>query len=112
MDIIRFAKPEDIESISGKLDITPTSSVVTFGGKDFAVIRDVRELEPVVFHEDTTDKRKLFFLTNLETALRLQGTTEVYFNIPADDATYIKVMKNWGAEPVSTVPGIRFKKVL
>lgn len=112
MDTIRLATPEDVEGISDGMDITPTSTVVTFGGKDFAVVRDVRELEPVIFHQDTTDKRKLLFLMNLETALRLQGTREMYFNIPADDQTYIDVMKHWGAEPVSRMPCIRFKKVL
>ena len=112
MDKIRLATPEDVEGISQKMDITPNSTVVTFGGKDFAVIRNVMELDPVIFAEDTTDRRKLFFLTNLETALRLQGITEVYFNVVADDKVYNDVLKNWGAESISTAPQVRYKKVL
>lgn len=112
MDTIRLATPEEVEVIAHAMDITPTSTVITFGGKDFAVVRAVTELDPVIFHPDTTDRRKIFFLTNLETALRLQGTREIYHNIPADDQIYIDVMKHWGSEPISTSPVIRFKKVL
>ena len=55
------------------MDVTPASTVITMGGKDFAVLRNCFELDPVIFDENTGDKRKLFFLTNLETAMRLQG---------------------------------------
>jgi hypothetical protein len=112
MDIIRFATPEEFEPIIPVSDITGATSVITFGGKDFAVIRNCFEADPVIFAPDTTDKRKLLFLMNLETALRLQGLKEFYFNIPADDQTYLDVMKHWGAIERSTSPEIRFKKVL
>ena len=112
MDTIRLATPEEIEGISHKMDITPTSTVISFGGKDFAVVRTVVELDPVIFDETTGDKRKLFFLTNLETALRLQGNREVYFNLPADDETYRRVMEHWGAAGISETPVVRYKKVL
>jgi len=112
MDSIRFATPEEVEDKQHMMDITPTSSVITFGGKDFAVIRDCRELDPMIFAEDTADKRKLFFLTNIETALRLQGTKEIYFNVDADDEVYINVLKHLGAENISRKPQLRFKKVL
>lgn len=112
MDIIRLATPEEVEAIQSKSDITPASTVVTFGGKDFAVLRNCFELDPVIFDPETTDKRKLFFLTNLETSMRLQGMREIYFNIHADDADWIKVATHWGASPTSEKPEIRFKKVL
>lgn len=112
MDTIRLATVEEVTPIADTLDITPTSTVVTMGGKDFAVHRVCRELDQFVFDKATTDKRKLFFLTNLETALRLQGVTEVYFNIPAGDATYRNVIEHLGAEPISPEPMIRYKKVL
>ena len=70
LDTIRLATPEEVEPITPQMDLTPTSTVVTFGGKDFAVVRQCTELDPLIFAEDTTDRRKLFFLTNLETALR------------------------------------------
>jgi hypothetical protein len=112
MDAIRYATPEEIESIKETSDLTSATAVVTFGGKDFGVLRIANELDPIHFHEDTTDKRKLFFLTNIETALRLQGIKEIYFNIRADDEAWLSIAKHWGAEAVSKVPEIRFKKVL
>jgi hypothetical protein len=112
MDVIRLATVDEVNPIADKLDITPTSTVVTFGGKDFAVHRICRELDQFVFDPETSDKRKLFFLTNLETALRLQGVTEVYFNIPAADTVYRNVIERLGAEPISPEPMIRYKKVL
>jgi hypothetical protein len=112
MDIIRYATPEEIEEIKSTSDLTLASNVVTFGGKDFAVVRNVLELDPVIFGPDTTDKRKLLFLMNLESALRLQGTREIYFNIHADDETWRSVAQHWGGIPTSVKPEIRFKKVL
>lgn len=112
MDIIRHATQEEVDSIKDKSDLSTATSVVTFGGKDFAVYRLAPELDPVIFGEETTDKRKLLFLMNLETALRLQGVKEIYFNVRADDEVYQKVIKNWGAQEVSVTPEIRFKKVL
>ena len=112
MDIVRLATPEEIDSIKDYSDLTSASSVITFGGKDFAVYRMAPELDPVIFAPDTTDKRKLLFLMNIETALRLQGMREVYFNIHADDEDWIKVAEHWGAKPTSTQPELRFKKAL
>lgn len=112
MDTVRFATPEEFEPIIPVSDITNASSVVTFGGKDFGVFRNCMEVDPVIFAPDTGNQRKLLFLMNLETALRLQGFKEFYFNIPADDAVYLEVMKHWGAVQQSTTPVIRFKKVL
>jgi len=112
LDIIRHATEEEIEQIKDRSDLTNATSVVTFGGKDFAVYRLAPELDPVIFAPDTTDKRKLLFLMNLETTLRLQGVKEIYFNIKADDKVTHDVMKHWGAVEQSPTPEIRFKKVL
>lgn len=112
MDSVRYATEEEVKSIADFSDISSAAAVVTFGGKDFAVIRNCNELDPVIFAEDTTDKRKLLFLMNLETSLRLQGVKEIYFNIHADDEIWMSVAKHWGAEPTSVKPEIRFKKAL
>ena len=112
MEIIKYATPEEFEHIIPVSDITNSSSVVTFGGKDFAVLRNCFEADPVIFHPDTTDKRKALFLMNLETALRIQGLKEVYFNVPISDPQYLEVLKNWGAVQRSNAPELRFKKVL
>lgn len=112
MDKIRTATPEEIAAIASVSDITPTSEVLTFGGKDFAVIRRCVEIDPMHFHEESTTSRKMIFALNLETVLRLTGVTEVYFNVAAKDEAYRKVLDTWGAEPISQEPEIRYKKVL
>lgn len=112
MDIIRYATPEEIESIRSKADLATGGSVVTFGGKEFAVIRNVVELDPVIFAEDTSNSRKLFFVQALETFLRLTGTPAYYFNIHAEDEKWLEIAKKNGAEALSTAPEIRLKKTL
>lgn len=113
MDTIRYATPEEIQAIAPNSDLSQVStSVVTFGGKDYAVLRQAFEVDPVHFAEDSPDRRKVWFLMNIETALRLQGIKEFYLNARADDPQWIEVLKHWGAEPVSPTPEIRFKKVL
>lgn len=112
MDTIRLATQEEFEPIVPIADITNASSVITFGGKDFAVFRNCFELDPVIFDKETGDKRKLLFLMNLETALRLQGIKEIYFTIDAEDETWKNIAKHWGAIERNDKPQIRFKKVL
>jgi hypothetical protein len=112
MDIVRLATEEEVKPIADKCDLTSASSVVTYGGKDFAVFRNCFELDPVIFGEDTTTKRRALFLMNIETALRLQGFKEIYFNIKADDEQWMELAKHWGAVQTSPSPEIRFKKVL
>lgn len=112
MDIVRLATPEEVEGIASDSDLTSASSVITFGGKDFAVLRSCMEIDPMHFHPDSTTQRRLIFAMNLETMLRLNGVKEVYFNVPVSDEKYIKVLETWGATPTSKEPELRFKKVL
>jgi hypothetical protein len=112
MDIIRKATPEEIETFADRSDLTPTSDVLTFGGKDFAVIRNCTEIDPMFFAESSGHQRKLLFAMNLESILRFQGVQEIYFNVPVADEQYIKVLQTWGATTTSMEPEYRFKKVL
>lgn len=112
MDAIRYATPEEVDAIAANSDITPSTTVVSYGGKDLAVIRQCTEIDPMYFHADSKTVRRLMFAMNLETVLRLQGVREIYFNVPAHDKEYMKVLETWGAEPTSKEPEIRFKKVL
>lgn len=112
MDKIRYATPEEVEKFASHADLTPTSQVVTFGGKDFAVVRQCTEIDPMFFAEDSGHQRKLLFGMNLETVMRLNGVQEIYFNVPVSDTPYIKVLETWGATPTSKEPEMRFKKVL
>lgn len=111
-DIIRVATSEEIEKIAEKSDLSTATSVVTFGGKDFAVLRNCFELDPIFFAEDSTDRRKMLFTMNLETALRLQGIKEIYFNVQVSNEAFRKVVETSGATPTSLEPEIRYKKVL
>lgn len=112
MDIVRLATPEEIETIAASSDLTTASSVITFGGKDFAVLRQCMEIDPMHFAPESSTQRRLIFGMNLETMLRLNGVKEVYFNVPVRDEKYIKVLDTWGATPTSKEPELRFKKVL
>ena len=112
MDIIRLATEDEAKGIADRADLTKATSVITFGGKDFAVYRVTPELDPVIFDSETTTKRMRLFLMNLETALRLQGIQEVYFNIKADDEEWRNLAQHWGALEVSPTPEIRYKKIL
>lgn len=112
MDTIRKATPEEIAEFADRADITPSSDVLTFGGKDFAVVRNCTEIDPMFFSADSNTHRRMIFAMNLESILRFQGIREIYFNVPVVDEKYIKVLETWGAEPISLEPELRFKKVL
>lgn len=112
MEAVRLATVEEIESMKANADLGPGCSVVTFGGKDFAVVRQVTELDPVIFATETNDRRKAAFIFALETALRFQGCPAYYFNIKADDEAWQSIARHNGAEPTSQAPELRFKKVL
>jgi hypothetical protein len=112
MDIVRKATPEEIELFRSRSDLTPHSDVLTFGGKDFAVLRTCTEIDPMFFAEESNTQRKLIFAMNLESILRFQGVQEVYFNVAVSNDKFIKVLETWGATPTSLEPEFRFKKVL
>jgi hypothetical protein len=112
MESVRLATAEEIEGIKAKADLGPGCSVVTFGGTDFAVVRQLTELDPVFFGDETNDRRKAAFIFALETAMRFMGIPAYYFNVKTDDEKWQHVAKTNGAEQVSPTPELRFKKVL
>ena len=112
MDVIRYATPEEIAAIQDRADLTDQSRVLSYGGKDFAVLRTALEIDPMFFHPESSTRRRLTFAQNIETSLRLQGAREYYFNVPITDTKYMQVLKAIGAESISPTPEFRFKKVL
>lgn len=117
MEGIRFATQEEVESIKKRsdLDVRVPGQVVAFDGPqgpDFAVIKQVFELDPVIFADGTSDKRKALFMWSMMNHLRLNGIPVVYFNIAAADEQWQKVSQNFGVEQVSIVPELRFKMTL
>lgn len=112
MDPVRLATPEEIATIQTSSDLSYATSVFTFGGKDFAVIRNCFEIDPMHFASDSSTKRRMIFAMNLESILRFQGVKEVYFNVADDNEQMKEVVRTWGAEPTSPSAEIRYKKVL
>lgn len=112
MDTVRLATPEECESIASKSDLSFATSVFTYGGKDFGVVRQCYEIDPMHFHQDSSTKRRAIFVMNLETILRFQNIREYYFNVAVDNEEMNTAVKSWGAEPTSPSPEIRYKKVL
>jgi|SRR5882672_264562 len=112
MNIVRLANDEEIAKVAETSDLSYATSVLTMDGQDFAVLRNCFEIDPMYFHPDSPTRRKLLFAMNLETALRLQGVKEIYFNVHDNDEQYQAVLNTWGAQKISTAPEFRYKKVL
>lgn len=112
MDEIRYATEEEIQKIAAKADLTPTSKVLTYGGKDFAVLRTCTEIDPMFYAPESGTHRRIIFAMNLETTLRLNGVREYYYNVPVHDEKYMRIVQQLGAVPTSREPELRFKKVL
>ena len=113
MDAIRLATPEQVARISATSDLGPTSVVYAMGD-DLAVMKQVVEIDPAYFAENSTTSRRLMFIWGLENSLRLNGVPAYYFNCLADEATapWRKVVETHGAKALSTAAEIRFKKEL
>ena len=112
MDTVRLATPEEIATIQSNSDLSYATSVFTYGGKDFAVVRNCFEIDPMHFAAESSTKRRMIFAMNLESILRFQGVKEVYFNVAETNTEMRGVMNTWGAEPTSPSAEIRYKKVL
>lgn len=118
MDNLRLATAEEIAKLQLTSDITPQTTVVAFdnaqtGQPDFAVLRQVFEVDPMLFADGTNSRRKAMFVWALENSFRIMGTPQAYyFNVLASDETWQGVVKTWGAEQISAAPELRFKKLL
>jgi hypothetical protein len=116
LERLRLATPEEIEALKDKLgDIdasTQPIALTTQAGSPVAIIRAAVEVDPVIFPENFPDRLKAVFVRDVETHLAAKGVPYYYFNVAADDEKWQSVIKTWGAQAVSPVPEIRFKKVL
>lgn len=118
MDQIRLATAEEVEAIKLKADLEFATAIFALphkdGTPDLAVLRNVLELDPVFFSDKTGDQRKAYFITTLETHLRLSGLKGYYFNLLADEPTkqWRQIVTKWGAQQVSVAPELRYKKSL
>jgi len=115
MNRIRLATPEEVESIKDKCDLDATCVVLaldTQRGTAFGVQRVATEIDPIIVPDNWDNRARVIFWRDLETVVWSQGAKSYYFNVHEADKSWIEVMKNWGAEQVSTAPEFRFKKVL
>lgn len=108
MDQIKLATPEEIEVIAAESDLGPGCTVLSFGA-DKAVVRTAVEVDPVYC---PSPKRKAWFLSHIETWLRLNGVPQYYFNITASETEWRETVKTWGAQEVSREPEFRYRKAL
>jgi hypothetical protein len=114
VDNIRFATPEEVESIKEKSDLQPGCIVLAFenaatGKPDLAVIRLAHEVDPAFFAEGTTDRRKAQFMWALAQHLRLSQVPSFYFQSDVANEAWHNVAKTFGAIQVSPGPEFRFK---
>jgi hypothetical protein len=114
---LRAAKPEEIESIKDKSDLTPESIVLALDtpkGPILGVVRVVTELDPVYFPEGLDTRWKTTFLRDAQTFMTAKGFDSYYFNIDADDANedWRAFQEKWGAVKVFEVPTYRYKTSL
>lgn len=112
---IRAATKEEVERIADTSDLGPGCVVVALDtpkGAILAVIRTLKELDPVHYPEGIDTRMKTVFLRDTAHLMLGMGAPSYYFNLPADDETYQAAAKHWGCEQVSTSPVLRFKKDL
>jgi hypothetical protein len=73
-----------------------------------AVWRVANELDPVMFNGAPV-QRRYKFLWGIENILRGSGCTEYFYNTPADDLQYHKIVEELGAERLSKQPDYRWR---
>lgn len=107
LDHIRQATPEEIEAVRESSNLTPMSKVVAMG-EIRGVWRVAHEIDPVHFNGAPITK-VYKFLWGMENILKGAGVTEWYFNTPADDTEYGKVLEHLGAKRISKQPDYRWR---
>lgn len=111
---IRLATPEEIQKIESFSDLHDGTTVLAFGegdDTDFAVLRNLIEIDPLISAKENT-KRKALFVWAIENMLRFQGVKRYYFNILPDNEEWKQAVEHWGAQQLSKAPELRFRKDL
>ena len=107
LEKIRLATEEEVKEIEHNSNLTPMCRVLKMGEMT-AVWRIANELDPV--HVNGAPNRKLYaFLWGLENIMRGAGVSEYFYNVPADDPTYHKILEELGAQRLSKQPDYRFR---
>jgi hypothetical protein len=105
-----------VETIRLKSDLGPACTVVAFehGDKpvDLAVIKQVTELDPVFFSDESDTRRRALFAWAIENAMRIMGLPRYYFQVGVEEEEWQGNLEKWGAERVSPKPQYRYTKLL
>lgn len=107
MEKIRLATEDEVKEIAPHSNLTPMSKVLALGEMR-AVWKICNELDPVFFN-DAPQARMYKFLWGIENIMKGSGLTEYYFQIPANDEPYQKVVEHMGGERQSKQPEYRYK---
>lgn len=107
LEKIRLATPEEIAEIEPESNLTLQSRVLAMGEMR-AVWRVAHELDPIITNGAPT--QKLYkFLWGIENIMRGAGTTEYFFQTPADDPKYHRVVEELGGQRLSKQPDYRWR---
>lgn len=107
LEKIRLATPEEVTEIEANSNLTRTCTVMKMGELT-GVWRVANELDPV--HVNGAPTQKLYkFLWGMENIMRGAGVTEYFFNVPADDLKYHRILEDLGAQRLSKQPDYRFR---
>lgn len=107
LERIRLATEEEVKEIESNSNLTPMCRVMKMG-EITGVWRVAHELDPV--HPNGAPMQKLYkFLWGVENILKGSGCTEYFYNVPADDLKYHKILEELGAERVSKQPDYRYR---
>jgi hypothetical protein len=104
---IRLATTEEIKEIESNANLTITSRVLAMGDMR-AVWRIAHELDPVYFG-DAPNTRKYKFLWGIENIMRGAGVPEYFFQTPADDPNYHRIIEELGGQKLSKQPDYRWR---
>jgi hypothetical protein len=104
---IRLATPEEIDKIKDDACLTPMSRVLAMGDI-LAVHRVAHELDPVFFNGAPVT-RMYKFLWGVENIFKGMGLTEYFYNTPADDPKYHKILEELGAQRTSKAAECRWR---
>lgn len=107
LEKIKLATEEEVKEIKDQANLTSTSRVVAMG-EIRGVWRVANELDPVIFN-GASNAKVYKFLWGMENILRGAGVSEYFFNVPADDVKYHKVIEELGGERLSKQPDYRYR---
>jgi len=107
LEKIRLATEEEVAEVAANSNLTAMSKVLVMG-EIKAVWRVAHELDPVHFNGAPVQKMYKF-IWGVENIMRGAGVTEYFYNTPADDLKYHKIVEELGGQRLSKQPDYRWR---